>query len=1133
MTDTDPRTDGIDSHPDPITGRLGTAVTPLAPDIGHPPSPGRPPDPDGPDDRGGLYAPPDPDRPRGSAPLDSGYPRNSSLPELFEARAGAAPLAPAARYRDRVMTYGQLSADSDRLAARLLAAGVEPGSAVGVCGSRSLEALVAFLGILKAGCAYVPLDEDHPPARLRAMAEDAGVHVAVVLPGSTRRIRGLRTRVELGRVADAAPAAESPDAPDIAPLPSPAATDRAYVMFTSGSTGRPKPVAIAHRGVVQLVLSDPRLPPPGPGDGVLHGYGLSSDASTIEIWSGLLGGACLVLVDREELLAPAVLEERFRTHGVTVAYLTTSVFHHVARTRPGALSGLRFASAGGEAMDPGLARAVQTACPGTTVVNFYGPTENSVVSTAYVLPKLTGDETRVPIGRPFATSTCHVLRPDGTPAAPDEEGELYVGGDGLALEYIGDAELTAERFVSSPDEPGGRLYRTGDRVVRDHDGLLEYRGRLDRQVKVRGQRIELDEVEARLRCHSEVGEAVVELRDGALAAYLTPARPGGTLPVDALRRYCVRWLPAQAVPTLIARDRFPVTSGGKVDRKRLLAESRHGEVSAEVSAEVSTEVTAEVSRPHGEARGGSPYGSEQGGATRSRSGPGMAVDGPLEALTEVWQLVLRVRPAPTDNFFLIGGDSLLAAEVVARTLTLLNLDAALGSGLIRALLADPTLEGFAAAVGVLRGRPTGSRQAGTLSRAPDAEVDFVRETALGFSLPPAETPVPRPGDASDVLLTGASGFVGAFLLDRLLRDTTARIHCPVRASGAAHAERRVLAALTRYGLRADDAARQRLICFPADLAAPGLGLSPEHAAGLAASLDLIVHNGAQVNFLYPYSALRAANVGGTREIIKLAAPRRVPVHFLSTVAVLAGFGTAGAREVDEDVRLDHADRLTMGYAESKWVAEGLLRSAAEQGLPVAVYRPYEVTGDRLHGACNTETAICSLFKTIAETGLAPDIALPMDFVPVDHVAESVVHIATRHRATNRVYHLTNPRPAVLADVLDRMRAAGCEMRMLPYGEWVGELVRHVSLHPTSPTAPFVSLCVDRANQGDISVKEMYLEGVFPRLSRRNTEAALAGSGLDCPPVDAVMLDRYLEYFFTSGYMTRPAVAPVGAAVTVP
>ncbi|WP_063756763.1 amino acid adenylation domain-containing protein [Streptomyces sp. NRRL F-5135] len=1050
------------------------------------------------------------------------YPRDRSLPELFEDRARSSPEAPAARYGDTVLTYGELGALSDRLAARLLAAHVAPGSVVGVCGSRSLEALVAFLGVLKAGCAYVPLDEDHPPARLRAMAEDAGVHTAVVLPGGTRRIRGLRTLIGVdpvaagasggdasaGRPAGAGERAAVPWPPAGTALPAARATDRAYVMFTSGSTGRPKPVAIPHRGVAQLVLADAELTPPGPGDGVLHGYGLSSDASTIEIWSALLGGACLVLVDRAELLSPAALEDRFRAQGVTVAYLTTSVFHHVARTRPAALEPLRFASAGGEAMDPALARAVQEACPQTTLVNFYGPTENSVVSTAHVLPKLTGEEESVPIGRPFAASTCHVLRADGGPAAPGEEGELYVGGDGLALEYIGDPELTARRFVDAPHEPGGRLYRTGDRVVRTEEGLLVYRGRLDRQVKVRGQRIELDEVETRLRCHDEVGEAVVELRAGALTAYLTPARPGGTVPVDELRRYCVQWLPAQAVPILVPRDRFPVTSGGKVDRKRLLAET-----------------AAEPPAGPGPAGEAPADGSVQGSGTAktaARTTPAGKVTGVLDALAEVWQLVLRVRPAPSDNFFHIGGDSLLAAEVVTRTLALLGLDASLGSTLIRALLTDPTLEGYATAVGAHRGGGAGAGRTG--AGGPGADIDFERETELGFTLPPAEGPEPRPGDPADVLLTGASGFVGAFLLDRLLRETTARIHCPVRASGPAHAERRVLAALTRYGLEADEAARRRLVCFPGDLAAPRLGLSPEHTAELAGCLDLVIHNGAQVNFLYPYTALRAANVDGTREIVRLAARRRVPVHFLSTVAVLAGFGAEGRREVDEDVPLAHADRLTMGYAESKWVAEGLLGRAARQGLPVAVHRPYEVTGDRLHGACNTETAICSLFKTIAETGLAPDIALPMDFVPVDHVAESVVHIATRHPATGRVYHHTNPRPAVLGDVLARMRAAGCEMTMLPYEEWVGELVRHVAVNPTSPTAPFVSLCVDRVNKGDISVKELYLEDIFPRLSRRNTEEALAGSGFDCPPVDTALLDRYLEFFFTSGYMPRPRPA---------
>ncbi|MEU5424983.1 amino acid adenylation domain-containing protein [Streptomyces olivoreticuli] len=996
------------------------------------------------------------------------YPRDHRIPELFEAQAAARPRALAARHGDRTLTYGELGARSDALAARLLARGVEPGSPVGVCGSRSLEALVALLGILKAGCAYVPLDEDLPPARLRAMAEDAGLRAAVVLPGSAGRVRGLSVRVELDAVDGTAPAGPAPARVTTAA----SAADCAYVVFTSGSSGRPKPVAIPHRGVVRLVLSDRELPPPGPGDGVLHAYGLSSDASTIEIWGALLTGACLVLADREDLLSPTALEELFRAQGVTVAYLTTSVFHLVARTRPEALARLRFVSAGGEAMDPHLTRAVLAACPGTTVVNFYGPTENSVVSTAHAVRALPADATHVPIGRPFGASTCHVLRSDGSPAAPGEGGELYVGGDGLALGYLGDPGLTAERFVSLPAiEPHGLLYRTGDRVVRGTDGLLEYRGRLDHQVKLRGARIELDEVEARLRAHPEVGEAVVQVESGALTAYVTAARPGDALPLPDLRRYCADWLPPQAVPALVAMEHLPVTSGGKVDRTRLKAT-----------------------------------------APLAEAADGTKVEGVLDALTEVWQQVLRVRPAPQDDFFLLGGDSLLASEAVTRTLAVLSLDAALGSTLIRALLAAPTLEGFTAAVRELRGGGTAQ---------PEPTVDFVRESELGFELPPAQGPAPRPDDPADVLLTGASGFVGAFLLDRLLRATTARVHCPVRASSRAHAGQRVRDALARYGLRPDEAAWQRVECFPADLAEPGLGLSPEHAAELSRHVDLVVHNAARVNFLYPYEQLRQANVEGTREIIRLAAPRRVPVHFISTVAVVAGFGTAGVHEVDEDAPLAHADGLTMGYAESKWVAEGVLREASEQGLPVAVYRPYEVTGDRVHGACNTETAICSLFKTIAETGLAPDMELPMDFVPVDHLAESVVHIATRRPATGQTFHVTNPRPAMLSDVLDRMRAAGCEVRTLPYAQWVGELVRHVSRNPTSPTAPFVSLCVDRSRNADMSVKEMYVKGTFPVLGRRNAEEALADSGLHCPPVDSALLDRYLEYFFSSGYIRRP------------
>lgn len=1021
-----------------------------------------------------------------------GTARERRLHELFDESAARLGAAPAARHHDRELSYAQLRLESDRLAARLVRAGVARGTPVAVCGRRSLEALVAFLGVLKAGGCYVPLDDDLPPARLRAMAEDADARTVVVLPGSVCRVRGVKARVELAPVDAAVPAARTDEppgagaAPGALPVPG-GPLDRAYVMFTSGSSGRPKPVAIPHRGIVRLALSEPELPPPGPQDVVLHGYALSSDASTIEIWNALLGGARLEIADREELLSPPALAQRLR--GVTVAYLTAGVFHHMARSSPGALSGLRFLSSGGEALDPDLTRVVMRSCPSTTVVNFYGPTENSVVSTFHRVRELPAEAAGVPIGRPFGASTCHILRPDGTEAADDEPGELAVGGDGLALGYLGDARRTAERFVQVPAAPGARVYRTGDRAVRRSDGTLEYLGRMDRQTKIRGHRVEPDEVEARLRAHPDVGEAVVDpAPDGsALLGYITPAKPGRPPAPEQVRRYCAQWLPAQTVPRLTVLDSFPVTAGGKIDRAALRADA------AQHSAAAVPAARAPADPAHAQ--------------------PDEPEDELVRLLAQVWETVLRVRPASGDDFFELGGDSLLAAETVNRTLAVLGLDAAHGTGFIRALMAEPTLTAFTRAVREAR--------EGAVAGSPATDVDFALEADPGLTLPARTGPEPCPHDPREVLVTGASGFVGAFLLERLLRTTRARVHCPVRARDTEHARRRIRGALDRYGLDPELAAPGRVVPFPYDLTAPGLGLSPDHAHRLGRSLDLILHSAAQVNFLYPYGALRDANVRGTREIIDLAAPRRVPVHFLSTVAVLAGFGTAGVRTVQEDEPLAHADRLTMGYAESKWVAEQLLANASRAGLPTVVHRPYEITGDSRTGACNTETAICSLFKMVAETGVAPDIALPMDFVPVDHLAAAIVHIATRHPADGRTYHLTNPRPALFGDVLDRMEAAGYRFQRLPYGEWVDELVRHVSRNPTSATAPFVSLCVDRGRKTDISVKEMYLQDVFPQLTRHNTEAALLDSGLHCPPVDTPLLDRYLHHLVTSGYLPPP------------
>ena len=279
------------------------------------------------------------------------------------------------------------------------------------------------------------------------------------------------------------------------------------------------------------------------------------------------------------------------------------------------------------------------------------------------------------------------------------------------------------------------------------------------------------------------------------------------------------------------------------------------------------------------------------------------------------------------------------------------------------------------------------------------------------------------------------------------------------------------------------------------------------------------HLGGQVNFLYPYHQLRAPNVGGTREVVRLAGySRGLPVHYLSTLAVLAGFGAAGVREVTERTPLAHPERLGVGYVESKWVAEQLLHNAAAGGLPVTVLRTNDVTGDLVTGVMNTGTELCSLIKYFADSGTCPDVQLPLDFVPADRFTRAVAHIAAHAPADGEVYHLTSPNPAGLPDLADRLRARGLRIAELPYRDWVQRLVRFAAGHPTHPITPFVPLFVDRAPGADLSISELYFQPVFPRFDRLNAEAALQGSGIELPEVDGALLDHYLERLADEGFL---------------
>jgi len=551
------------------------------------------------------------------------YPADRPLAELFAAEAARAPDAVAVTDGARALTYAELHGHARGLARRLHARGVARGDRVGVSCDRSIELVIAQLGVLAAGAAYVPLDRVHPAERRAALLDDAGATVVVTAQTGAGDGCG---RPEIPVEGDAGDA-DTPETPAGG-----GGGDLAYVMYTSGSTGAPKGVAVPHRAVARLVKNTDyvRL---GPDDVVAQVSNPAFDAATFEIWGALLNGARLVVIPSDTALSPPGLAEALARHGVTTLFLTTALFNQVAREHPAAFRGLRQVLFGGEAVEPRWVEAVLRAGGPARLLHVYGPTETTTFATWHEVRAVADGAATVPIGRPIANTEIYVLDPRREPAPIGVAGELYIGGPGLADGYLGRPDLTAERFVPHPfdPEPGARLYRTGDRARFRPDGAVEFLGRLDRQVKLRGHRIEPAEVEAALLRLPELSDAVVLVKGETsdtrrLVAYVAPAN--GAAPTMAeLREALRRTLPPYMVPSsVVVLPALPLTPNGKVDRGALAA----------------TE--------------------EEASAPLPRVGPRNPAE---RAIVAIWEDLLGVTGiGMRDSFFDLGGHSLLAARMI-------------------------------------------------------------------------------------------------------------------------------------------------------------------------------------------------------------------------------------------------------------------------------------------------------------------------------------------------------------------------------------------------------------------------------------------------------------------------------------
>lgn len=947
------------------------------------------------------------------------FPRKACIHELFSEQARRTPDGAAVRFAERTWSYAELDARTSELAQRLAELGVGPDVLVALCIERSLEMVLGILGILKAGGAYVPIDPSYPQERIDFMLKDA--RPAAILSTAAQRPRL--------RLADA-PILDLEDLPEsrvagrsIAYGNRASASNLIYALYTSGSTGEPKGVLNIHQGLVNRILWMQKQYQLRPSDRVLQKTPFSFDVSGWEFFWPLLIGACLVMAKPGGHRDPAYLKQLIEEEGITHLHFVPSMLR-VFLEQEGLRTACRSVQkvyCSGEALTVEQAQRFAARLPHAELHNLYGPTE-AAIDVSYYACRPSVAEASIPIGRPIANTQLYVLDAQLQPVPIGVSGELHIGGIGLARGYLNRPELTAQRFIADPfsADPGARLYKTGDLARFRPDGDIEFLGRSDHQIKLRGCRIELSEIESVLASHPEVAACAVMARedvpgDPRLIAYVV-ARRGGSLDDSQLSQHLLKKLPDYMLPAAFVQlPALPCSSSGKLERKALPAPAQQ-------------------------------RGSDSFVAPRT----------PVEqSLAALFAAALQLdRVGLHDDFFARGGHSLLAAALVAR------IEQISGKTL-------PLADFFRApSVAALAQRLSGDDE---LSGPPPLSTDAALPADLRLPLSTAARP-PR-----SILLTGATGFVGAFLLHELLRLHPVRVRCLVRGGGDAAALLRLRAAVAGWELAVD---WQRVDAIAGELAADQLGLTDARWTELAETCDCIVHCGSEVHHTRGYASLRAANVGSTVEALRLSATGRGKrLCLVSTLSVAEA--TPGATE---ETPLAPPWQGS-GYTQTKWVADRLLLTAAAAGHDVTICRLGLVVGDSEKGRIQLSGYwYTQALRACALTAAVPEgLDLPLRAVPVDLAARGIVARAFSADA-RPITHLGGRERLTTELLVEALRECGISVERLPRERWLErlhraaardpELARLLLLLQETRGAPFAE---PSAQTGDTLLRELGLE----------------------------------------------------------
>ncbi len=986
------------------------------------------------------------------------YPSDKCIHDIISMQAKRTPDAIAISFEGKQMTYQELDEQSSQLGGYLQKHSVGPGNVVGLCMERSFNLMIGILGTLKSGAAYVPLDPDYPETRLKFMIEDSGVKL--ILTQSKNRnnlpeIEGMsvlcldKNSDEIFREKYSIRETNNN------------ASNLAYIIYTSGSTGNPKGVRIFHRSVVNLLYATDHYLQLNEDDVFLAMTSLCFDPSIVELFAPLFSGASIELLPVGIEKNGELLKNFLDHNTISLMFATPTTWQMLKMVQWQGNASMTLIS-GGEALPEDLAQTLMNW--GKVVYNLYGPTEITVCCT---LNELKPKEP-VTIGRPFSNTQMYILDNYQNPLPIGAKGELYIGGDCLAEGYHNLAELTESSFIQNPYGNGiERIYRTGDFVRFLPDGNVDYLGRLDNQIKINGYRVELEEIRSIVDQDDQTEKCEIILREDKknnkrIVVYIIPKNDTKYINVAKIHETIKEKLPTFMIPAAyIVMEKFPLTPSGKVDKNSFPAPRDCKSVNNYTPPSTTLEFK----------------------------------------LAEIWQKVLTIEKIGVhDNFLEIGGNSITSIKLLDEIRDKMGIDLR-----IQHFYENLTIAELSETIDKIHHN---NYQGVGIQ---DTVADIVQDASFSFHFNSAKlnkAPV-IPDEVKNIFLTGATGFLGAYMLDCILEKTHANVFCLVKAENILDGLNRIKKNMDIYSLWKPYYS-DRVKPVIGDLSKYQLGISDEIYAYLAKEIDLIYHPASHINFFYPYKFLKRTNVDGTIGILKLASQEKIkPVFYTSTIGVFESTKYTNDYVVGENEELPDPQGLFYGYSQSKWVAEKIIKAAGEKGLPVTIFMLGEILGDSRTGVCNIRDIYNYMVRSCVMSGAIPDLSVNLHAIPVDHAADTIINMSFISKTIGMQFNIVNPYPVSTIRVREFFASSGYDLSLVPFDIWV-EMIESTAVEDVymSSILPIVRNAVDQRNNKTYLEIQSELKLSY---SYKNVEKFLYNYSMCCPALDGELFDKYMEY----------------------